>query len=225
MKGQVVADFIVKYRIGGTHELDISYLIISSWILYFDRSVCNEGQVIGIVLVSPRNASFDFSSRLKTYCTNNQAKYEVLLFGLELLDYIGMKHVKVFGDFQLFVQQILEEYQCIDYTLNSYLENCWDIIHSFDKFYIRHILRAKNCRANSLAQDASGYRIKLGKIHNSKSSITGVAPSSQDVDRPGYIAGPSAVGSDRPGKESGLSDSTIDVYLINLADNTADAID
>ena len=30
-----------------------------------------------------------------------------------------------FGDSQLVVQQVLEEYQCFDGTLNSYLEKCW----------------------------------------------------------------------------------------------------
>jgi ribonuclease HI len=29
---------------------------------------------------------------LKAYCTNNQAEYEALLFDLELLDYMGVKH-------------------------------------------------------------------------------------------------------------------------------------
>jgi hypothetical protein len=104
MRGQVVADFIVEHRINDTHKLDISYLTIAPWTLYFDGSVCNEGQGIGIVLVSPSNVSFDFSNRLKTYCTNNQAEYEALLFGLELLNCMGVKHVKAFGDSQLVVQ-------------------------------------------------------------------------------------------------------------------------
>jgi hypothetical protein len=39
--------------------------------------------------------------------------------------------VKAFGDSHLVVQHVLEEYQCLDGTLNSYLEKCWDIIHSF----------------------------------------------------------------------------------------------
>jgi hypothetical protein len=64
--------FIVEHRIDDTPELDISYLNITPWTLYFDGSVCNEGQGIGITLVSLRNATFDFSSRLKTHCTNNQ---------------------------------------------------------------------------------------------------------------------------------------------------------
>jgi ribonuclease HI len=55
------------------------------------------------VLISPCNASLDFSSQLKTYCTNNQAKYEALLFGLELLNCMGVKHVKAFSDSRLIV--------------------------------------------------------------------------------------------------------------------------
>jgi ribonuclease HI len=106
------------------------------------------------VLVLPSNTYFDFASRLETYCTNNQVEYEVLLFGLELLNCMGVKHVKTFGDSQLVVQYILEKYQCLDRTLNSYLEKCWDIIHSFDNFNIRHISRAENCRSNNLAHDA-----------------------------------------------------------------------
>jgi hypothetical protein len=102
---QVVADFIVERQIDDAYTLDISYLIVTSWTLYFDGSVCNEGQWIGIVLVSPSNASFDFSSRLKTYCTNNQAEYETLLFGLEFLNCMWVRHVNAFGDSQLVVQQ------------------------------------------------------------------------------------------------------------------------
>jgi hypothetical protein len=64
MKGQVVADFIVEHRIEDTYKLDISYLTVTPWTLYFDGSVCNEGQGIDIVLVSPSNTYFDFASRL-----------------------------------------------------------------------------------------------------------------------------------------------------------------
>jgi ribonuclease HI len=90
------------------HELDMSYLTVTPWTLYFDGPVCNEGKGIGFMLVSPKNVTFDFSSRLKAYCTNNQTEYEALLFSLELLENMGVK-------------QILEEYQCLDGTLNGYL--------------------------------------------------------------------------------------------------------
>jgi hypothetical protein len=32
------------------------------------------------MVVSPSNVSFDFFSRLKTYCNNNQAEYEALFW-------------------------------------------------------------------------------------------------------------------------------------------------
>jgi ribonuclease HI len=189
----------------------MSYLTITPWTLYFDRSVCNEGQGIGIVLVSPSDVSFDFSSRLKTYCTDNQAEYEALLFGLELLNCMGVKHVKAFGDSQLVIQQVLEEYQFFDGTLNSYLEKCWDIIHSFDEFSIRHISRVENHRANNLAQDASGYQIKRGRFHNTENLITGAGPIPQVADR--------------SSRDSGQSGVTRKVLLIDSTDNKADAID
>jgi hypothetical protein len=62
------------------------------------------------------------------------------------------------------VQHILEEYQCLDDTLNSYLEKCWDIIHSFDEFNIRHISTVENCIANNFAQDVLGYRLNEGSF-------------------------------------------------------------
>jgi ribonuclease HI len=160
------------------------------------------------VLVSPSNVSFDFCSRLKTYCTNNQVEYEALLFGLELLSGVGVKHVKAPGDSQLVFQQVLGEYQCCDGTLNGYLEKCWDIIHFFDEFSIRHISRVENHRANDLAQDASGYRIKQGKFHITKNLITSAGPVLQVTDRPGAGSGPSGV--------------TRGVLLIESADNKAD---
>jgi hypothetical protein len=56
--------------IDNSYELDVSYIIVTPWTLYFDGLICNEGQGIDIVLVSIRGATFDFSTRLKTYCTN-----------------------------------------------------------------------------------------------------------------------------------------------------------
>jgi hypothetical protein len=43
--------------------------------------------------------------------------------------------VRAFGDSQLVVQQVLEEYQCFDGTQTVTLKNV-GIIHSFDEFSI-----------------------------------------------------------------------------------------
>lgn len=59
MKGQVVVDFIIEHRINDYCELDVSYIIITPYTLYFDASICNEGQGFDIMLVSPAGSTID----------------------------------------------------------------------------------------------------------------------------------------------------------------------
>ena len=128
-----MADFIVEHRIDNDeHNLDLSYVAITPWHLYFDGSACKDGQGIGVVIVSPSSFAFESSCRLEYFCTNNQAEYEALLFGLELLQSMGVKHVIAFGDSLLVVQQVARNFQCLEGSLNVYLDKCLEIIQSFD---------------------------------------------------------------------------------------------
>ena len=127
--------------------------------MYFDGSICDDGQGIGAVLISPNGAVFEFSNRLEEECTNNQVEYEALLFGLEFLQSMGVKHVEAFGDSLLVVQQVSKVCQCYNGSLNAYLDKCLEIISSFDEFIIKHIPREENGKANNLAQQASGYNV------------------------------------------------------------------
>ena len=102
---------------------------------------------------------------MEEYCTNNQVEYEALLFGFEILQSMGVKHVEVFGDSLLVVQQVSKVCQCYNGLLNAYLDKCLDIISSFDEFVIRHLPREKNGQANALAQQASGYNFRKGKFN------------------------------------------------------------
>ena len=108
MRGQIVADFIVEHRINDKHDLEVSYVTCTPWKLYFDGSVCDDGQGIGAVLISLSGGIFEFSNRSKEDCTNNQVEYEALLFSLEFLQSMGVKHVEAFGDSLLMVQQVFE---------------------------------------------------------------------------------------------------------------------
>jgi ribonuclease HI len=114
---------------------------------------------VGVVYISPYGAVFEASCRLELFCTNNQAEYEALLFGLELLVAMGATHIAAFGDSLLVVQQVSKVFQCFDESLNVYLDMCLDIIATLDSFSIAHISRHENCRANELAQQASGYHV------------------------------------------------------------------
>jgi hypothetical protein len=144
MKGYVVVDFIVEHWVGVEYDdsisLDARFISCTSWKLYFDGSACSSGQGIGIVIVSPNGDNFEASCRLNFFCTNNQAEYEALLFGLEILASIKVRHVEAFGDSLLVVQQVSGECQCLEGSLNAYLDKGLDVIKfNFDEFCIHHI--------------------------------------------------------------------------------------
>ena len=104
----------------------------------FDGSVCDDGQGIGDVLIFPNGAVLEFSNRLEEGFTNNQVEYEALLFSLEFLQSLGMKHVEAFGHSLLVVQQVSMVFQCYNGSLNAYLDECLDIISCFDEFVIQY---------------------------------------------------------------------------------------
>jgi hypothetical protein len=132
LKGQIHTDFIVELGIDLGDE--INYLTSTPWKLYFNGSACKQGQGVGIVIISPNGTEFETSSWLNYYCTNNQAEYEALLFGLEILHSMEVKHVEAFGDSLLVVQQVYGVFQCLEESLNVYLNMYLDIINTFAEF-------------------------------------------------------------------------------------------
>jgi ribonuclease HI len=167
IKGQIVTDFIVEHWVDIEHDLDVVLILLTPWKLYFDGSACSDGQGMGIVFISPNGACFEMVSRLEYFCTNNQAKYEAFLFGLEILESMHVKHVDTFGDSLLIVDQVSGKYKCLDVSLNAYIDKCLDVIARFDEFSIHHIYTHENSKANDLSQQTSS-----SNVSNKNSSIT-----------------------------------------------------
>ena len=77
VKGQALADLIAD-RV----NTDVSALFVRAWAMFFDGSACDDGCGVGILLVSPRGATYSFSIRMATPCTNNLVEYEVVRKGM-----------------------------------------------------------------------------------------------------------------------------------------------
>jgi hypothetical protein len=141
IKGQVVADLIIDHSIDQNSGGSCDLVSVHPWKLFFDGSTCRGGQGIGIVLISPRGAIFEQSVRLEYFCTNNQVEYEAILLGLQILSFMGVKHVEAFGNSLLVMQQIAGTFQCLNGSLNAYLDKCLEIVVFFDDFTIQHVSR------------------------------------------------------------------------------------
>ena len=73
------------------------------WELYVDGTVNQWGSGVGLVLVSPKKITIEKSLRLNFSTTNNETEYEVLLWGIVMVQKMGGKAVRVFSDSKLVV--------------------------------------------------------------------------------------------------------------------------
>ena len=97
-----MANFVTHH-----HGPSIGYLEPMPWTLFFDGSSCKQGGGIGILIILPRGSSFEFAYTIKPMTTNNQAKYEAILKGLQLLQELKADAIEIFGDFQLVLNQLI----------------------------------------------------------------------------------------------------------------------
>jgi ribonuclease HI len=115
-------------------------------------------------VASPSGMAYELSIWLEFGCTNNQAEYEALLSGLEVLVGMGAQRAEDFGDSKLVIQQVNGENQCLDGVLNEYKEECIKALAKFEKVHVYHVHRKDNGEANVLAQQASGFQVQRGKF-------------------------------------------------------------
>ena len=54
--------------------------------------------------------------------TNNQAEYEAILKGLQLLQEVKAELVEIFGDSQLVINQLISLYECKDDIMRRYYD-------------------------------------------------------------------------------------------------------
>jgi hypothetical protein len=68
-KGHKIADFIVDHSIRMDDRICTTKE--GCWTLFFDGSVCSQGQGIGCVIRSPHGMEQEFATQLEFACTNN----------------------------------------------------------------------------------------------------------------------------------------------------------
>jgi len=116
VKGQIIADYVTQ------HHGVVETLVIVPWTFFFDGSTCDRGAEISIVLISPRGRKYEFSLPIDATSTNNQAEYQSLIKGLELLKEVHANAVEIFGDSMLVINQLAGSYECQSEVLITYYE-------------------------------------------------------------------------------------------------------
>ena len=102
------------------------------------------GTGVGVLLISPDKIPTTFKYQIEGSCSNNEAEYEALITGLEILLELGATRVEIMGDSELVVKQVTKEYKCIRENLIMYFVIANRLLKQFESVNIRHIPRVEN---------------------------------------------------------------------------------
>jgi hypothetical protein len=105
---------------GEIDEVLMADLTDATWTLRFDRSSTTVSSGAGIVLFKDDGEAIPKSFKLDFPCSNNTAKYEAYLAGLAVACEMGIKHLKVIGDFNLVFCQAQGEFSLKEPSLAPY---------------------------------------------------------------------------------------------------------
>lgn len=92
-------------------------------------------------------------------CTNNEAEYRALLFGLAKCGEFGRGKIKIHLDSELIVKQIRGEYRVKHPNLKPLFQETMQKLSDFASFSITHVRREKNSRADELANQAIDHHL------------------------------------------------------------------
>jgi ribonuclease HI len=168
---QALADFLAAHRVQDNSPLKYDFpeeetLHVEErnliWELYFDgassiRPITGPGVPIvragvGLVFVTPEGGIIRHCLALTKPYTNNEAKYEPLIAGLELSLELEIKVVRIFGDSQLIINQITDEYKVLKPELIQYHQKAMKLMKKISYVSIEKVTRAVNGEADALAK-------------------------------------------------------------------------
>ncbi|XP_075666693.1 uncharacterized protein LOC142636372 [Castanea sativa] len=150
VKGQILADFVAEFtttKDQGAKETPI-------WRVHIDGSFNKHAGGVEVVLHTLEGDKIECMIHLDFSTTNNEAKYEALVAGLDLAIAAGAKSVVAYSDSQIVASQVNGSYDCKNKRMKRYLEEVKGRTNNL-QFKMIKIPGEENQKANRLAKTAS----------------------------------------------------------------------
>lgn len=107
IKIQALANFLAKLTLSMGKDAFGEISASAHWTLYIDGFSNKEGSGAGLLLVSSNVKKCSYALCFEFLASNNEAKYEVLIMGMQLAYELGVLHIHVNSDYQLVVRHVL----------------------------------------------------------------------------------------------------------------------
>jgi ribonuclease HI len=130
--------------------------MIDRYKLYFDGASKGNPGISGSGAVIYKNdiEIFNDSQYVGDNETNNVAEYTGLIIGLIGAIKLNIKQLVVYGDSQLIIKQMNNEYNVNSLNIKHLYNNAKNLTYLFDSITFAHVYRKDNTRADELANDS-----------------------------------------------------------------------
>ncbi|XP_075660981.1 uncharacterized protein LOC142630812 [Castanea sativa] len=135
-----------------------------SWKVYVNGAANQRGSGVNLVITSPEMIIIEKSLRLGFSATNNEAKYEVLLAGMTIVQNLRGKVVEMFSNSRLVVGQVEGELKARDSRMQQDLNQVRHLQSKFESFTLLQVPRSKNTHVDSLATLATSSTQGLPRV-------------------------------------------------------------
>lgn len=119
----------------------------------------NPGEAgVGVYFQDRAGAPLQSIARYIGRATNNTAEYQALLVALARAREVGVKHLRVFSDSELLVNQVNGRYRTTVPHLQQYLQEAIRLMREIGRVDVAHVRREFNKEADALANEAMDSR-------------------------------------------------------------------
>ncbi|XP_075654785.1 uncharacterized protein LOC142624951 [Castanea sativa] len=133
------------------------------WSIHTDESSNKQASRVSNVLRSPKEDEIEYMVRLDFPTTNNEAKYEALVAGLDLAKAAEAMNVIIHCDSQVVTNQMNSDYECKGEKMKKYLEQVKKRVDNLHAKVVQ-IPKGENEQADRLAKATSTeHMITSGK--------------------------------------------------------------
>ena len=106
----------------------------------------------------------EYALRFGFQSSNNEAQYEVVIVGLNLAHSMEADQLEICSDSQLVVKQIEDSYEAKGEKMILYLKKVRELFKKFIRVQVRHVPRAENTQADTLAKLATTSQEDLDRL-------------------------------------------------------------
>jgi ribonuclease HI len=148
-KTQALVDFVSEWT---EQQVPDNPEVAEVWRMYFDGSLKLQGAGVGILFIAPGGEPLKYALQLLFLASNNAAKYEALIHGLNIVISLGIKKLMVYEDSLVVISQINKEWDCSNDAMGKYCTAVRKLEDKFEGLEFHHVERDCNAAADALSK-------------------------------------------------------------------------